>query len=102
MTTTTSTIDPIPASPNKGKRRKQGYWRLVARQFVRNRKAVVALAILIVLGIVALTAPCISEEKPIYLVKNGQRYWFPNMVTYPDLVDMDFQTWTPGPADYAI
>lgn len=81
---------------------KQGYWRLVGRQFLKNRKAVVALAVLILLGFAAVFAPFLAEDKPIYLVMDNHRYWLPNVFTYSELVSVDFARWTPAPNDYAI
>ncbi len=47
----------------------QSYWRIVLHQFKRNKQAMVALVVLFILFSVALFAPFIAGEKPIYLVK---------------------------------
>lgn len=81
---------------------KQSYWRLVARQYRRNLPAMAALAVLLALGAVALAAPFLAGEKPIYLVLDGKTYWFPNVIDYRALVRVHFDDWQPGENDYAL
>ncbi len=81
---------------------KQGYWRLVGRQFRRNRLAVVSSCLLLVLVVLALSAPFLASGSPIYLIKDGKTYWFPNLVNYRDLVNFDYPRWQKGPGDYAL
>jgi len=83
-------------------RRKQGYWHLVWRQFRKRKLALASLFILAFLGLVGLTAPFLAGEKPIYLVKDGKSYIFPNIISYKDLVSMSFDGWQPGPEERAI
>ncbi len=75
---------------------------MVARQFRKNRLAVPALGMILFLFAVALAAPFLAGETPVYLVKDGQRYIFPNVIKYKSLRGMDFSEWQPGPSDYAI
>lgn len=86
----------------KPRTRRQGYWALVGRQFRRNRLAVAAMVLVLCLFVVALAAPFLAGDRPIYLVKEGKTYWFPNVVQYPDLTSFDFGAWRPGPADLAV
>lgn len=81
---------------------RQTYWRMVARQFRKNRLAVPALCMIFFLFVVAAAAPFLAGETPIYLVKDGHRYWFPNLITYEALRPIDFSQWQPGANDYAI
>lgn len=83
-------------------RPKQGYWRLVGRQFMKRKLAVVSLAIVLFLVGVALFAPFIAGEVPIYMVKGGETYWFPNVIDYADLVGVQFDRWEPGDGERAI
>lgn len=81
---------------------RQGYWRLVRRQFRRNKLAVMAAFMLVLLLVVAVIAPFLASGQPIYLVKDGKIYWFANLATYPELVNVDFTNWERGPGDYGI
>ena len=78
------------------------YWKLVLRQFRRNRMAVAGALVLALLFGVAFFAPFLAGEVPIHLVKDGKTYWLPNVVTYKDLVDVQFDRWKPGPSDRAV
>ena len=82
--------------------RRQGYWRLVWRQFRKNRLAVAGLCLIVFLFVVAIGAPFIAHERPIYLVRDGETYWFPNIFEYPELIAIDFRLWEPGEEDYAL
>ena len=112
------------------KPKSQGYWRIVFKQFRRNRLAVAAAILLFGLFLIALFAPFIAGEEPIYLemgertalmpttvnhgsVVNGnvqlievtieeRTYWFPNVIDYRDLVQIQFDRWEPRENDYAI
>ncbi|MBI2422577.1 MAG: ABC transporter permease [Candidatus Hydrogenedentes bacterium] len=84
------------------KQQKQGYWRIVARQFLRNRFAVAAFLLLLLLAALALAAPFLAGNIPMYMVKDGKSYLLPNLFTYSDLVSFRFDTWKPGPNDSAI
>jgi peptide/nickel transport system permease protein len=88
------------------KEKKQGYWRLVWRQFKRNRMALAALGVLLVLSATALAAPFLANDVPIYMVKNGQAYWFPNVISYKQLTAENFyrtaRRWKPAEDEYAL
>lgn len=85
---------------------KQGYWRLVWRQYKKNRLAIPALAVLAVLAAIALAAPFLANDVPIYMTYKGKTYWFPNMISYADLTAENFyraaRRWTPGEGEYAL
>ncbi len=81
---------------------RQGYWTIVWRQFRRRKMAVVSLVLLVFLGLVAMFAPFLAEDRPIYLVMNGKTYWFPNVFEYKDLVSVEFDRWEPGPQDRVV
>mgnify|MGYP002633720540 CR=1 FL=1 len=91
-------------SPKKSPQRatSQSYWSIVFRQFKRNKLAMIAMGILMVLFAVALFVPFIAGEKPIYLVKEGKTYLFPNLFKYDDLVDVQFDRWRAGEGEKAI
>ena len=83
------------------KHRKQSYWRLVGRQFRRKKLSVLSLCLLFLLLVIALMAPFLAGGKPLYLLKDGERYIFPNVIKYADLVNFDYEYWEPGPEDRA-
>lgn len=80
----------------------QSYWRLVARQFCKNRLAVPALFVMLALFAIALGAPFLAHERPIYAVIEGRAWWFPNVINYPGLRAVDFSKWTPAPGERAV
>ncbi len=84
------------------KRRKEGYWRLVARQFRKRKQAVVSLVLLLLLGLIAISAPFLAGEVPIYCVYQGKAYWLPNVIKYKTLVSVDWRSWEPGQGESAI
>jgi len=92
---------PEPETPSRPVK-KRGYWRLVWRQFKKSRLAIASIIFLVFLGVLAISAPFLAGDVPIYLRLDGKAYWFPNVVTYGDLVDIDFSSWTPGKNDYAL
>jgi peptide/nickel transport system permease protein len=61
------------------------YWSLVARQFRKNRIAVVGLVIVLILFAIAITADFIASDKPLVMRYKGQTY-FP--------VVKDYAVWT--------
>ena len=81
---------------------KQGYWRLVWRQFRKNGLAMAGLAVILCLFAVALLAPFLAHSRPIHLVKDGRTYWFANLIDYPELIEVDFVTWTPGDGERVL
>ncbi len=82
--------------------KKQTYWRLVARQFRRNKMAVISLVLLLLLGLMAIIAPFLAEEKPIYMVKDGQTFWFANIIEYDELLYFRFDLWEPGEGERVL
>ncbi len=88
--------DSLPAN------RAVGYWQIVARQFAKRRVATAAMVALLVLGLVAIIAPFLASDRPLYMVKDGQHYLFPNWINYRDLRWVDFRRWQPGPNEYAL
>lgn len=81
---------------------KMSYWAIVFRQFRKNKLALAGVVILGMLFLVAIFAPFLAGEKPIYLVKEGQAYWLPNLFSYKDLVDVQFDRWEPGEDEYVL
>jgi len=82
--------------------KKQGYWRIVGRQFRKNRLAVLGLMVVVLLFLVALAAPLLANERPLFLVMDGATYWLPAVIDYPSLRDVDFRDWEPGEGDFAL
>lgn len=85
-----------------GGHKPQGFWRIVWRQFRRNKMALAALGLLLVLGAIGLAAPFLAEDKPIYLRTAARTYWFPNILKYEDLLTVDWRTWQPGTGEYVV
>ncbi|MBN2310147.1 MAG: ABC transporter permease [Candidatus Hydrogenedentes bacterium] len=89
-----------------GTHRKESYWRLVWGQFRKNRLAMAALGVLALLAVVAVAAPVLANDVPLYMIKSGRSYWFPNLITYPSLTAENFyrsaSRWEPGADEYAL
>ena len=88
------------------RQRKQSYWRLVWRQYRKNPLAVLGLILVAFMGAVALFAPFLAGDVPIYMVKDGKTYWLPNLFSYEDLLAeklyANFDRWEPGAGEYAL
>ena len=84
------------------KMKRQSYWRLLGRQFLRNRLATGASCVLLFLLAVAMAAPFLASGQPLFLVKDGQRYWFANVIDYRDLRNFDFANWKRQPGDRGV
>ncbi len=84
--------------------KKNTYWRLVVRQYRKNIFAVIAVIVLAILGAVALGAPFLAGDRPIFMVKDGERFWFPNIIAYKDLVGLQgrYHEWKPNDNEYAL
>jgi peptide/nickel transport system permease protein len=84
----------------------EGYWRLVARQFRRRLLPMAGLAVVLFVGAIALAAPFLAGDVPIYLVHGERTFWFPNVITYRALqtenLYANFDRWQPGPGESAI
>lgn len=83
-------------------RRRQSWWALVWRQFRRNRLALAGLCLMLVLFFVALAAPFLAGDRPIYVRMEGRAYWFPNVKTYAELRNVDFANWRPAEGEYIL
>lgn len=84
-----------PPDIGRPRRKRQGYWAIVWRQFRKRRMALISLGLLGFLFLVAIFAPFIAGDRPIYLRMSGNPYWFPNVIDYRDLVSVDFGRWEP-------
>ena len=84
------------------KRRKQSYWRLVAGQFRRNLLAMGGLGLVLLLFVVAVVAPFLASDRPLFMVREGKTYWLPNVFDYADLKAVDFRRWKPGEGERAV
>ena len=82
--------------------RLRGYWSIVWAQFRRRKMAVASLILLLVLGLVAVFAPFIAGEWPIYLQTGGKTYWFPNVFSYSDIISVEFDRWEPEEGDTVV
>lgn len=95
-------MPPDSAQPPPKAAPRQGYWRLVWRQFRRNKLAVAALCVLAVLMAVAVLAPFLAGDKPIFFKTADKTYLFPNVISYSDLVNFDFPSWEPGAGERIV
>ncbi len=80
----------------------RGYWSIVWQQFRQRKLAMLSLAILVLLGLIAIASPFLAGDTPIYLKTSGKTYWFPNLFTYKDLVSIEFDRWQPAQGDVVI
>lgn len=85
---------------------KSSPWRDFWRQFRRDRLAILGMMVVFLLALVALAAPFLAGDVPIYMVKAGKVYWVPNVVSYSTLEAENFYAnadrWKPGPDERAI
>jgi ABC-type microcin C transport system permease subunit YejE len=65
----------------KNEQRPEGYWRVLARQFRRNRIAVAGLIIILVLFAVAAAADFLANDEPLVMKYDGTIY-FPILKDY--------------------
>jgi len=80
----------------------QSYWAIVSRQFKQRKMAVLGVYVLGFLFFVALFAPFLAGDRPIFLHKDGHTYLLPNIFKYKDLVDVQFDRWEPAGGDFSI
>jgi peptide/nickel transport system permease protein len=80
----------------------ESYRALVFRQFRKNRMAIPALCVVVLLFVVAVGAPFLAGDRPVYMKKNGKVYWIPNVIRYADLETLDFSEWKPATGETAI
>jgi peptide/nickel transport system permease protein len=76
----------------KNEQRPEGYWRVLARQFRRNRIAVAGLVIILVLFAVAAAADFIANDEPLVMKYDGTIY-FPILKDY--FVRLGIAQWPP-------
>ena len=69
------------------KQRKQSYWKLVWKQFRRDRVAVSGLILVLILFVVAIMAPIIANDRPIIASVNDR-------IEFPILKRMDHVDWS--------
>jgi peptide/nickel transport system permease protein len=74
----------------KNERRPEGYWRIVARQFRKNRIATGAFAVIIGVFAIAAAADFIANDKPLVMRYRGEIY-FPVLKDYA--VQLGFSQW---------
>ena len=91
---------------NKNQHKRESYFRIVWGQYRRDKLGLVGLFVAAVIGLVALFAPFLAGDVPIYMVKAGKAYWFPNLITYSDLQQQNFYAnadrWQPAQDERAI
>lgn len=71
------------------KPRKQSYWRIVWKQFRRDRVAVAGLGLVLILFVIALFAPLIANDRPLAASLDGK-------VMFPIFSKEDSTRWTGG------
>ena len=87
----------IPAAKKEGGgEQPQNYWRLVRRQFRKNRPAVAALLFIGLLVVVGIFADFLASDKPIICKYEGTLY-VPVVKEY--FVDIGWDTWPDGLAN---
>lgn len=84
--------------------KKQSYWRLVGRQFRKNKLAIVSGVVLSMLFLLALFAPFLAGDRPIAMRYDGKTYWLSNVIEYKDLVHFkgNYHNFEPGEDEWAI
>jgi len=68
----------------------QSYSAIVWRQFKRNRMAVLGLLIVVILFALAILAPVLANDRPVFMQYQGKNY-FPALHLAADLREVDFQ-----------
>lgn len=95
-------VEAVPQMPRKSR----GYWPMVWRQFRKNKLALVGLSIIALLCVLALAAPILANDVPLYMVKDGTRYILPAVFTYSALEAENFyrraRYWEPGEGESRI
>lgn len=74
----------------KNTEQSQAYWSYVKRQFRKNKRALISFYIVVFMGMVALFADFLANEKPIYCTYKGHTY-FPIFKEYG--VDLGLTKW---------
>ncbi len=83
-------------------RHRQGYWRLVWRQFRKNKQALVGLGLVLFLFVVAILTPVLANDVPIIMVHEGERYILPYYTRPAELVNFQYDRWEPSEDEYAL
>lgn len=69
--------------------RRNSYWRLVARAFLKKRLSMAAVVVVAILIFTAVAAPYLAEDKPIIMKRQG-RLFFPSTFDYPEFRFVDW------------
>ncbi|MCD6288410.1 MAG: ABC transporter permease [Candidatus Hydrogenedentes bacterium] len=91
------------------KSKSEGYWTIAWRQFRRRKLAMAGLALVLVLGVIAIAAPLITNDRPIVMIKDGH-ISFPALqnemsVGNEDFSDAEFAIFPPfryTPTQYSL
>ena len=70
--------------------RREGYWYTVWIEFKRNRLSLTALVVVLLLFLLAISAPLIANKKP-YIYITDERIYLPILFDYPELRDKDLR-----------
>jgi len=63
---------------------------------------VAGLAVLVILFLVAVCAPFLANDRPIYLRTAEDTYWLANVIAYPDLPKANWEDWQPEAGEFAV
>lgn len=78
-------------------RSRESYWRLIWRQYRRNRLAMLGLWVVAGLVVVALAAPWLAGDQPLVLRWNGAWYFTALQDLPPVPADTNFRHWQHSP-----
>jgi len=86
--------------------KKQSYWRLIWLQYRKKPLGILGLCLIVFMGAVAIAAPFLAGDVPVYLHKDGATYWLPNIFTYDALNEGNlydnFDRWEPKEGDAVV
>lgn len=71
----TKNNDSMSSKDTLNKQKNQSYWATVGRQFRQKKTAMVSFYITLFLAFVAVTAPFLANEKPIFCKYEGKMYF---------------------------
>ncbi len=77
------------------------YLQLVWQQFKKNKLAYISLYIVLFLFIIAIFAPFIANDKPIFIIHNGKIY-FPFIKNYREFKEMNWKKYIPAKSDVIL
>jgi len=72
------------------KQKSASYWKLVWRQFKKDRLAMAGLVVILLLFFIAIFAPLLANNKPLIL-RYQSRYYFPALFHYREFANTDFK-----------